>query len=384
MSVRLELRSVRPGMILAAPVHTRDGNMLIEKGTVLTAHTLDLIDLWGVYDVEVEDPAESPLPRPTSTAAPSSRDVAEQRERTRRRIGDLGTWVRSEVKQVLTRIHDLRGDIDAERVRQVTTTIVDESIQSRDFMASLTSILDYDTYLFSHSVHVSILSVVVGIAMGMTRKEAHSLAAGSLLLDVGMLEIDRAIWEKPGPLSDNEFETIKRHPELGAARAEALLGDDPDALSIVRQHHERMDGSGYPRRLPARAIAPCARIAAVCDVYNAMQAPRVYRKKWLPYQVMSHLLVSSTETLDADVVKVFLRTLSAYPIGSLVKLDTGEIGVVVSSNRHSPIRPVVKIFLDARGARRAAPSFADLAADPRFIVGPVDPQVLGVQPYDEL
>jgi len=113
-----------------------------------------------------------------------------------------------------------------------------------------------------------------------------------------------------------------------------------------------------------------------------MQAERAYRKKWLPYQVMSHLLVSSTETLDAEVVKAFLRTMSAYPIGSLVRLDSGQVGIVVSANAGSPIRPMVKIFMNLDHQMLERSEYVDLSNDARFIIGPMDPRELGIEPFE--
>jgi HD-GYP domain-containing protein (c-di-GMP phosphodiesterase class II) len=377
---QIEVRDAKPGMKLAQAVFTRDGSLLVDAGAVLTSHTLDLLDLWGVFLIEVEPPSAEAA---AAAAPPPPADIdVEAREKQKKRLGDLGLWVRTETRRILTTIQDIRGDIDAERLKQVASSIVDETFNGSEMMISLTTIYDFDTYLFSHSVHVSILSTVVGISMGLTRKELSSLATGCLVLDIGMLDIDRKIWDKTTALTDPEFQVIKRHPELGLRSAEKLVHGDQDALAIVSQHHERMDGSGYPKRLNGASIHPLARIAAVCDVYDAMQAPRAYRKKWLPYQVMSHLLVSSTETLDSDVVKVFLRALSAYPIGSFIRLDSGEVAVVVSSNSQSPIRPVVKIFADAQGNRLAKAIFVDLIEDRRFITGPVDPRHVGVTPFE--
>jgi HD-GYP domain-containing protein (c-di-GMP phosphodiesterase class II) len=378
---QIEVREAKPGMKLAQAVFTRDGSLLVDAGTVLSSHTLDLLDLWGVFLIDVEPPQAEPAAAAAVIEKPAGIDEA-AREKNKKRLGDLGLWVRTETRRILTTIQDVRGDIDAERLKQVASSIVDETFNGTEMMVSLTTIFDFDTYLFSHSVHVSILSTVVGISMGLTRKEIGSLATGCLVIDIGMLDIDRKIWDKTTALSDAEFQVVKRHPELGLRAAERLVHGDQDALAIVSQHHERIDGSGYPKRLQGKAIHPLARIAAVCDIYDAMQAPRAYRKKWLPYQVMSHLLVSSTETLDSEVVKVFLRTLSAYPIGSFIRLDTGEVAVVVSSNAQSPIRPVVKVFTGPQGNRLPKPVFIDLIEDRRFIIGPVDPRQVGVTPFE--
>lgn len=392
--VTVEVRDAVPGLVLAKPVYARDGSMLLEAGTELDSHTIDLLDLWGIDRIA----AESPMPRgggvaspirydgPARSAAPPGRIdprfEEDRRELDKARVAEVGRRLHEETKRTLETVGAGRSDIDGPRLKQVAGQVIEETLRAQDTMLALTTVLDYDTYLFSHCAHVSILGVVIGLAMGVSRTELASLASGGLLVDIGMTRIDPAIWGKKGPLSDEEFQQIKRHPVLALSEAEKLLGNDSDALKIIMQHHERMDGSGYPRKLTGAAIHPLSRIIAVCDIYEAMQAPRTYRRTWLPHQVMNHLLVSSTETLDADVVKVFLRTMAAYPIGSFARLDNGDIGVVVSANRNSPIRPVVKVFRDGQGNLKKPAVFVDLAVTKRFIVGPVDPRSLGTTPFE--
>ncbi|MEK8022899.1 MAG: HD-GYP domain-containing protein [Candidatus Hydrogenedentota bacterium] len=376
----VEVRDAKAGMTLSRPVFTRNGNLLLDAGTRLSDHTLDLLDLWGIFDIQV-DSIDSP-----SGHAPAPRQKKKfdpvKREAEKKRVEDVGGWVRDEIEGLMKQMNSGGRDIDMERLKGVAESIVEESMKDNELMVSLTTLMDFDSYLFSHAVHVSILSVVIGIAMGLTQKEIQSLAIGGALIDLGMLKVDRKIWDKDGVLSEAEFNFVKQHPLLGLKDAEPHCRGDVASLRIIAEHHERLDGSGYPRKLRDKAIHPLAKIVAVCDIYDAMQQPRAYRKKWLPYQVMGHLLVSSTETLDAQVVKTFLRTMSAYPIGSFVKMDTGQVGVVVSSNPASPIRPVVKLFLLASGETMEKPEFADLSADKRFIIGPIDPRQIHVKPFD--
>ncbi len=394
--VTVEVRDAVPGLVLAKAVYAADGSLLLEAGTELDSHTIDLLDLWGISHIAAEaatpraGAVASPLrfAGPTRSAVPAAvvrqdpRWDPDRRVRDKERAADVGRRLNEETKRTLETVGAGRGDIDGPRLKQVAAQVIEEAMRAQETMLALTTVLDYDTYLFSHCAHVSILSVVMGLAMGVSRAELGSLASGGLLVDIGMTRIDPSIWGKKGPLTDEEFTEIKKHPVLALPEAERLLGNDHDALKIIVQHHERMDGSGYPRKLGASSIHPLARIVAVCDVYEAMQAPRTYRRTWLPHQVMNHLLVSSTETLDAEVVKVFLRTMAAYPIGSFARLDNGDIGVVVSANRNSPIRPVVKVFRDALGAPKTPSEFVDLATTKRFIVGPVDPRALGTTSFE--
>ncbi|RMH54842.1 MAG: HD-GYP domain-containing protein [Candidatus Hydrogenedentota bacterium] len=381
---RIDLRKAEPGMKLVEAVHTREGNMLVEEGAVLTPHLIDLLDLWGIEEILIEVPEEERREEEERRRRRRRKALLsrEARELKKRKIYDLGLWIRAEAKNLLTKIEEPRTAVDAERLKKMAASIVEESSREREIMISLTTILDYDTYLFAHSVHVAVLSVVVGITMGLSKRELFSLAYGGLLIDLGMMKVDKNIWLKRAPLTDEEFELIRQHPIYSVREAEKLVPNDRDAMKIVAQHHERMDGSGYPYGLKGRLIHPLARVVAVCDIYDAMQADRSYRKKFLPYQAMSHLLVSSTETLDAEVVRAFLQTMSAYPIGSFVRLDSGEIGVVISSNPQSPIRPVVKIFRTAEGVELEEPFLVELASDARFITGPVDPGDLGIPPHE--
>lgn len=373
----VEIPDAREGMKLAQPVYTRNGNLLIDVGSMLSAHMLDLLDLWGIFSVQIDD-TEDILPG----GAPGEAPVSDPREHSKTRVRDMNMRMRSEVQKFMTNVHKNSSGVDIEKIKALAASMVTEALESPEMMLSLTSIHNFDTYLFSHSMHVAILGAIVGIGMELSSAEIHSIAMGAMLIDVGMLEIDPQISNKEGPLTDAEFDRIKSHPVIGLKMAAPYCQDDNAALRIVVEHHERLDGSGYPRTLNVKTIHPLAKIVAVCDIYDAMQAPKRYRKKWLPHQVMSHLLVSSTETLDADVVKVFLRTMSSYPIGSFVRMDTGHVGVVVSANRASPIRPVVKFFMGPTGEHLEKSVFIDLTDHKGFIAGPVDPRELGVSAFE--
>lgn len=383
---KIPLAEAAVGQVVAAPVVSTSGQVLIEEGAILTRQLLDLLDLWGIADISVRETAVAATFR-APAAAPSRRRAEPFRYDERRvaaskeAIKAIHRQAKSLAEQILVRVRADRPGASPEELRKIALALVDESIDAREVGAAILHLRAFDDYLFAHSVNVSVLSVLVGHAMGLSRTELHALAAGGLVHDAGMARIAREIWDKDGPLTEAEYAEVKRHPVLGAEALKGAIEGIPEIGPIVLQHHERLDGSGYPNGLRGDAIHPLARIAAVCDVYDAMRGERRYRPKFLPYDAMAHVMQASSSTLDPDVVRAFVRYLSIYPIGSFVLLNTGEIGVVLASNEFSPVRPVVKVFRDVKGEVFRNPKVADLSEDRRYIVSAVDPERLGVDGF---
>jgi HD-GYP domain-containing protein (c-di-GMP phosphodiesterase class II) len=373
------------GQVVAAPVVSASGQILIEEGAILTRQLLDLLDLWGVAAVSVRETA-APLPR-APAPAPSRRRAEPYRYDERRvaaskeAIKTVHRQAKSLAEQILVRVRSDRAGASPEELRRIALALVDESIDGQEVAAAVLHVRAFDDYLFAHSVNVSVLSVLVGHAMGLSRTDLQALAAGGLVHDAGMARLSREIWDKDGPLTEAEYAEVRRHPALGADSLKSAIAGMPEIGPIVLQHHERLDGSGYPDGLRGDSIHPLARVTAVCDVFDAMRGERRYRPKFLPYDAMAHVMQASTSTLDPDVVRAFVRYMSVYPIGSFVLLNTGEIGVVLAANEFSPVRPVVKVFRDVKGEVFRNPRVADLSEDRRYIVSAVDPDRLGVDGF---
>lgn len=199
--------------------------------------------------------------------------------------------------------------------------------------------------------------------MGLSEEELIDLAIGTLLHDVGKLRVPETILSKPGKLTNEEFEHVKRHTSYGYETLRRLPDISSRSALIALEHHERYDGSGYPQGLKGKEIHQFGRITGVADVYEALTANRVYRKGYLPHQAYELLLGGGGTQFDPRVIETFVKTISVYPVGMTLILNTGEKAVVVKSRRQQSHRPMVRVIENAAGERLIEPKEIDLSTE---------------------
>lgn len=332
MLKRILVKNLQPDMVIARAIFSSDGRILLHSGMVLTAGYISRLNQLGIKSVYIRDEIFGDL---------DIQDVVSEETRieTTKVIRDSFTR--------LGKNHNL----DMRIVKQKVDGIIDEILMNRNILLNLSDIRTFDDYTFAHSVNVCILSIMTGITMGLSYSQLSELGLGALLHDIGKIRVNIDILNKPGELTREEFTEIKRHPEYGFE----ILRDynDVPLLSshIAFQHHERWDGQGYPRSLAGDNIHEYARIVAVTDVYDALLADRPYRPSYSLNQTLTILKRMAGIYLDPTCVTALIANIAVYPIGTVVQLSTGDIGVVVDVNREYPTRPVVRIVFDARKKR---------------------------------
>ncbi|MEZ3500830.1 HD-GYP domain-containing protein [Pantoea sp. KPR_PJ] len=225
-------------------------------------------------------------------------------------------------------------------------------------LLSLARLKSHDDYTWLHSMAVCGLMITLAQKMGLDEKQVQRVGMGGLLHDVGKAAVPLAILNKPGKLSDEEFEIMRQHPVIGAQML-IQAGADGDLQDIALHHHEKYDGSGYPHQLQGEAISLYSRMAAVCDVYDALTSTRVYRKGWTPAEAM-HNMLSWRGHFDNQVLHTFVRAIGIYPVGSLVRLASGRVALVVKAGERSLLRPVVHAFWSLHAQREVKPERIDL------------------------
>lgn len=219
-------------------------------------------------------------------------------------------------------------------------------------------------FLHRHAINIAKLALYVGKNYGYGRSDLEILASAALLCDAGMMKLPHAIFEKPGALSPKEWSEVKRHPEYGILllTKKSMIGE-PLARAIM-EHHERPDGSGYPRGLKGDEIHTFAKIVAIADAFEAMVSPRPYKKALLARDAMARLIDEAEKgKMDKGVMKIFSRCMSLFPIGSFVRIGAAEIGVVVKANPDDAGRPVVKVSFDGEGRPLKRARIVDLAGE---------------------
>ena len=334
--VRVE--NLESGMQLARAVYSAEGTVLLNAGVVLKdAYIARLRDL-GFPAVYIGDPKEAvALPEAVSEA-------------TRQRAI---TQVRESFASV-----KFGGTLNLGPITEIVDTIVDEVVLSREVAIPLTDIRRHDDYTFGHCVNVCVLSVLMGVALEYNDLKLRELAMGAILHDVGKVKIPDRILLKPTRLTPTEWDEMKQHTRFGFDVLRGCDGLSTRAAHVAYQHHERVNGEGYPRGLEDDGIHPFARIVAVADTYDAMTSDRIYRKGVTPFEALRVIKSLTPRQLDTMVVQVFFDNVVPYPPGCKVKLDTGEVGMVVSTKGDSSL--VVQVEYDACGHPLGKPTQVDL------------------------
>lgn len=234
------------------------------------------------------------------------------------------------------------------RVAKAAELLVNDVMSRPEVLIGLVDIKSLHDYSFAHSVQVALNCLVVARMLAYKPAELRELGTGALLHDIGKTAVASAIWSKEGDLTKEEFESVQTHPEAGF---EILRKTQLGLLTahVAYQHHERWDGSGYPRALRDKEILRHARICAVCDVFDAMTSDRPYKRAAHPYDSLAFIVENSGILFDPEVVEAFSKVVAPFPVATAVKLSTGETALVKKLNPKSLDRPVVVVTKDPYG-----------------------------------
>ncbi|WP_374592504.1 HD-GYP domain-containing protein [Aquabacterium sp.] len=250
--------------------------------------------------------------------------------------------------------------VDAEACMPLVNDIADSVYRNPGALVSLARLKTADEYTYMHSVAVCALMVSLGRALNLDEAQCREAGLAGLLHDLGKAATPQEVLNKPGKLTAEEFEIIKRHPVLGYEMLLTGKSVSPGALDVCRHHHERMDGTGYPDRLPGDQLTLLARMGAVCDVYDAVTSNRPYKAGWDPAESIAQM-ASWKGHFDPMVFQAFVKSLGIYPTGSLVRMQSGKLAVVVEQNPHALTAPKVKAFFSIKSEMPIATEILDLS-----------------------
>lgn len=348
---KLRIYQLREGMVLAEPVIVND-QVLLNEGTVLTSNLIRRLKEKGVFEVAVNE---------ETTVAIDPNDVL-----VGRIMSHVQRFLNTYYPVEVLRLPAERLKVLRERHKKVSL-MLQKIIQEEDVHRFFLDLRTTDDFTLEHSANVCVYSLIIGVTMELKDEELYHLGVGAILHDIGKRALPLEIRQKEGELTAEEREKMKEHTKEGymILRREGIA---VEAARVALHHHERWDGSGYPLGLKGEKIDLFSRIVAVADVYDALTGNRPYRKSYLPHEAVEYLYGAGNLHFDAKVVQAFLQSISPYPLGSVVQLSTGEIGVVVNVEKTFAPRPIVKICYDKDNKKLEFPRQVDLSKEKTLFI----------------
>lgn len=329
----ISIKVLKAGMIMARTIWNEGGHPLIQKDVEVTETIIKRLKDLNVQYVYIKDELSEDI-EITDILSTHERKVA--------------------IEHIKESFNQMKGLNPKEAVfvldkkSKIISSIVDDLLMSvlssKEMLTVLTDTFIYDEYLYQHSIQVTIYSLMIAKELGYSAEEMRQIGIGALLHDIGKTVIPQEILNKPGKLTEEEFNLVKQHTKYGFDILRNLHTISLMVAHCAYQHHERLDGSGYPRGLVGDEIHPYAKIIAVADVFDAMTNKRVYKEKMLPYQCINIILHGRGTLFDEDVVDALKKNVVHYPNGSVVLLSDGRRGIVARQNVENSTLPYIRIF----------------------------------------
>ena len=381
----IPVSQLKPGMYVIAIANQTGAMEIAQTGLVTTRQQVDVLIRRGVLTVKV-DLARSKLPGIAQVISPSPAHTASGSARP----AGSGEGRELKIRRLYQEARELQGKfirhlkagepIDITPLAAVAEEMVDTMFTHGDAMLCLARIRAKDAYLMEHSMNVAILLANFGRYLGLDRSVLKELTLGGLLHDVGKIMTPDEVLNKPGKLTDEEFGVMRQHVVHSYDILSNTAGITPTMLEVAANHHERLDGTGYPQRLKGEQLSLYTRMSGIVDVYDAVTADRVYKQGMQPTQAFRILLKGIDQHFDAELVTKFIKCMGVYPVGTLVQLSNQRLAVVMQRNEQQPLKPVVKVIYHATQRHYLEVQWLDLARNggQESIESTVDPKEFGI------
>lgn len=271
--------------------------------------------------------------------------------------------------------------IEAEAAAPLVEEISNSMLRNPGALVSIARLKTADDYTYLHSVAVCALMIALARQLGLDEQQTREAGMAGLLHDLGKIVVPGAVLNKPGKLTEAEFAVVRTHPVEGHKLLLDGKGVSAVARDVCLHHHEKFDGSGYPEGLSGEDISLYARMGAVCDVYDAITSNRPYKAGWDPAESIRRM-AEWTGHFDPVVFQAFVKSLGIYPVGSLVRLASGKLGVVIEQGEQSLLKPRIRVFFSTRSQAYIRPEIIDIARSPEKIAGREDAEKWGIKDVD--
>lgn len=331
------IECVKPNTIIGKTLYDSNGRILVKAGVVLSQGVISKIKDINILSIYILDEYSSE--EIEDIIKPELRQKAIQT-----------------IKEAFSNINRLtvadkfskKESIYFDNIENMAEDLIDNILNNKNVLIPLVDIRSMDNYVYSHSVNVAIISLVLGIALKLPKRQLQYLCTGALLHDVGKSFISKEILMKKEELSSEELSILQQHPTLGYKYLSDSYNLSSHSKLIVLQHHERPDGLGYPNKLQADEISTLSKIVSITNAYDSLSAGRPNRKAMFPNDVLEYLMSNSGKTFDYEIVNTFCKIVIPFSKGTLVELSNGDIAVVQETLPGFPLRPSVKIIKSSR------------------------------------
>lgn len=370
-SFKISIDDIKIGMMLD-DVYNAEGKLLLSSIKITDREQIEALKRQGVlyaYTTEMGDqpvpsvfkPKEVPVPIPSFefdfAGATETEDDQKREEAYYQELSKAKQVHQTTLEAAKNSLHAVRfgKQVEISRIENAAEEMVSSILRNPDALVSLAQIKGYDEYTYVHSVNVGILITSLVYTMGYSEEQLLEAGIGGLLHDIGKMRVPEHILNKPGKYTSEEFAVMKRHPEngLNILRNSQQISDF--SKTVIIEHHERVNGKGYPKGIGQDEIHEIGLIAAVADVYDAMTTDRIYRPAWTPQRTLAMIFQGCDIEYSRRIVELFTRHLGIYPVGSFVRLASGEMGVVIHVDKGSLLNPNVLILFNQNGEQLKKP-----------------------------
>lgn len=369
----ISIDNLKAGMKYDKPVFVDGDSLFVPQGISIKQKDIDRLKKWGIDEVFTDGELE------VEGGKDESADILGEAS------SEMGT-VKKKYTQIVTRFEEIADTV--QNSQKINPQDIDETTDSlfKLLQQHKNELIQFILYgaegkydLIENSINCAVLSTVVGINLNMIQHKLLQLTTGALLHDIGMLRLPDELVSKKGKLEPEELQKMRAHPihSYRIITKEMLYPEEIGFIGL--QHHERWDGGGYPKKLSGKKIVLTARIVSVVDAFIAMVSKRPYRDSMIGYTAMRTILSDNSRRFDPEILKVFIKSLGIYPIGSIILLNNSSIGRVIETHSEAPLRPKVRILIDEGGSEFAGddgPVVELLEEKKLFIARAIDPKSL--------
>lgn len=327
---------------LGKDVFDEYGNLLLGKNVKLTASLIDKLIDSEIYFVYIEDEFSKGI---KVEGILSQKQMIHSVQQVKRVLLKVTEPSKKGVQKMIR-------DEDIHLVEDLVKELIKLLEDSEKTLFTVVDLMSADMYTYQHSVNVAILSILTCRSLGYDYTLTKHIAMGALLHDVGKALVKDNLIQKKETLSDSEMCEVKSHVNYGYNLIKEDISLSGYTKQIIRLHHEKRDGSGYPLGMKETEIPDFVRIVTICDMFDAMTSNRIYRKKMPVYMVLDILLAETVYRLDPVIYQMFIKNICIYPPGTGVRLDDGRLAIIEKYNKFSPTRPIIRLFEDETGDRK--------------------------------